>query len=190
MHHVDCLPGGSALILPGSQTQGNHLHPELLDRTLSLISCGSEDLMNSKVSYGRSWRRSCLIKKMTCVVREGQRGKEGCVTHTCGYWKCWLILLWALLVTRIQTNARWTVLDLLKCIFIGHFLRPVRTYDYSTSLKINTLVGSFTLLCCKLPRISRQKEIEGDDIRRQKRKERELPWVEACGALSHDLSQC
>lgn len=48
MHHVDCLPGGPALILPGSQTQGNHLYPELLDRTLSLISCGSENLMNSK----------------------------------------------------------------------------------------------------------------------------------------------
>ncbi len=76
-------------------------------------------------------------------------------------------------MTRIQTDARWTALDLLKCIFIGHFLRSGRKYDYSASLKINTLVGSFTSLCCKLPRISRQKEIEGHDIRRQKRKERE-----------------
>lgn len=71
----------------------------------------------------------------------------------------------------IQT--RRTVLDLLKCLFIGHFLRSGCKCYYSTSLKRNTLVESFTSLWDKLPRILRRKEIERDDIRRQKRRERE-----------------
>lgn len=71
----------------------------------------------------------------------------------------------------IQT--RRTVLDLLKCLFIGHFLRSGCKCYYSTSLKRNTLVESFTSLWGKLPRILRRKEIERDDIRRQKRRERE-----------------